>query len=111
MKVSNTALDQLKEENYETAQEYCTSCLFNFNGRFIELWTKDKCLLPVSDPKKLGGKYNKKAIAKAAEVLINDEIPFRITPARKRSAARSLINFYELMKEEPPTGLKELSEK
>ena len=108
--VSDTPWDEISESDYEHADEYCRASLIDLNPRG-EPKTKERCKLPVREPKSKGGKLNRNAVHAAAVVLAGGRRGVDAPAEAKRKAARELLRLYDELGEEPPDSIRELAEK
>ena len=105
---SDRKWSSVAESDYADAKEYCAACLIDLNPRGEEK-TKERCKLPVREPKKLGGRVNRGAVHAAANVLAGGRGGIDAPAAEKRKAARKLVRLYRDLGEDPPDAIRELA--
>ena len=106
--VSDEPWESVGEADYEDADEYCAACLIDLNPKGEEK-TKERCKLPVREPKSRGGKLNRNAVHAAAVVLAGGRRGVRAPAREKQRAARELIRLYGELGEEAPESVRELA--
>ncbi len=108
-KVSDREWSSVSESDYADAKEYCAACLIDLNPGGEEK-TKERCKLPVREPKKLGGALNRNAVHAAAVVLAGGRGGVDAPKAEQRKAARKLVRLYRELEEQAPDAIRELAE-
>ena len=106
-KVSDRKWSEIGESDYEDADEFCAACLLDLNSG--EDKTKEKCKLPVYEPKKLGGRLNRNAVHAAANVLAGARGGVDAPAKEKQKAARKLVRLYGELGEDPPEAIEKLA--
>ena len=106
--ISDRDWDEIRESDYEDADEYCGACLIDLNERGEEK-TKANCKLPVREPKRLGGKLNRNAVHAAAVVLAGGRSGVKAPAEAKKKAARELVRLYKELDEEAPESVVKLA--
>lgn len=106
--VSDKRWSSISESDYEDASDYCAACLIDLNPRGEEK-RKEKCKLPVKEPKKTGGRLNRNAVHAAANVLAGARGGIDAPPDEKRRAARKLVRLYKELDEDPPEAVTKLA--
>ena len=109
-KVSERAWGSISESDYEDAKDYCGACLIDLNESGEDP-VKDRCKLPVYEPKKMGRALNRKAVHQAAAVLAGARGGVDAPGEAKEKAARKLLRLYRELDEDPPEKLKELAQR
>ena len=107
-KVSDRKWSEISESDYADANEYCSACLIDLNPRGEDK-TKERCKLPVREPRDLGGALNRNAVHAAAAVLAGGRGGVEAPKQAQRKAARELLRLYHELGEEPPDSLRELA--
>ena len=106
--ISERDWESIGEADYEDAADYCSACLIDLNPAGEEK-TKERCKLPVREPRSLGGKLNRNAVHAAAVVLAGGRRGVKAPTSAKREAARALVRLYERLGEEPPEAIRKVS--
>ena len=96
------------ESAYADADEFCDACLIDLNQKGADK-VKDNCKLPVYEPKKEGGKLNRRAVHAAAVVLAGGRGGLDAPAQAKRAAAHKLVQLYRELDEEPPESIQRLA--
>lgn len=107
--VSEKKWSSVGENDYEDAKEFCSACLIDLNPRGEEK-KKNLCKLPVTEPKKMGGRLNRNAVRSAASILAGARGGLDAPAAEKRKAARKLVRLYRKLGEDAPEAVKKLAE-
>ena len=107
--ISDRPWEDVTESDYEDAKEYCRACLIDLNPSGEEK-KKQRCKLPVYEPKSMGGKLNRNAVHAAAVVLAGGRRGVRAPADAKRKAAQKLVRLYKEVDEEPPESVTKLAE-
>ena len=108
--VSNRPWDSIAEADYEDAEEYCRASLIDLNPPG-EPKRKQRCKLPVREPRSKGGKLNRNAVHAAAVVLAGGRRGVKAPAEAKRNAAQELLRLYDKLGEEPPDSIRKLARK
>ena len=106
--VSDKPWENISESDYADADDYCDACLIDLNPSGEEK-TKERCKLPVYEPKKAGGKLNRNAVHAAAVVLAGGRGGVKAPKDAKEKAARKLVKLYKELDEDPPDSLRKLA--
>jgi hypothetical protein len=106
--ISERPWEEVRDADYEDADEYCRASLIDLNPKGEEK-TKERCKLPVREPKSKGGKLNRNAVHAAAVVLAGGRGGVDAPTQAKRKAARELVRLYRDLDEEPPDSLTKLA--
>ena len=106
--ISDRDWSETSESDYANADEYCDACLIDLNPAGEEK-KKDRCKLPVREPKSLGGKLNRNAVHAAAVVLAGGRRGVDAPRGEKRKAARKLVELYRELDEDPPDSIRKLA--
>ncbi|MFN2569674.1 MAG: hypothetical protein ABR564_08770 [Candidatus Dormibacteria bacterium] len=106
--VSDRKWGDVDEADYADADEYCTACLIDLNESG-ERRAKDRCKLPVYEPKKLGGRLNRNAVHAAGNHLVGGRGGVKAPEEAERKAARKLMQLYRQIGDEAPESLRELA--
>lgn len=107
-KVSDRDWGSIDEADYEDADEYCEACLIDLNPPGDEK-TKERCKLPVREPRSMGGRLNRSAVHAAAVVLAGGRRGVKAPATKKREAARALVRLYGELGEDPPDSVRALA--
>jgi hypothetical protein len=103
MAVSDKPWGQFSEADY-TPAEFCRAALIDTNPSGPV--TKAKCKLPVMEP---NGDINRNGVHAAAAVLAGARGGVDAKASDKRFAAKRLIGWYRVLKEDPPDSLVSLA--
>lgn len=106
--ISERDWSEIGESDYEDADDYCAACLIDLNPKGEEK-TKERCKLPVREPRSRGGKLNRNAVHAAAGVLAGGRRSVDAPANEKRKAARELVKLYRELDEDPPDSLRKLA--
>lgn len=106
--ISDRKWSEIAESDYADADDYCGACLIDLNPKAEER-TKERCKLPVYEPRKLGGSLNRNAVHAAAAVLAGGRGGVDAPQEEQRKAARKLVRLYRELGEEPPDALRKLA--
>ena len=109
-KISDREWSSVSESDYADARDYCAACLIDLNPRGEEK-TKERCKLPVREPKQFGGRLNRNAVHAAAVVLAGGRGGVDAPKEEQRKAARKVVRLYADLDEEAPDSIKELARK
>ncbi len=107
-RISERDWSEIRESDYENADDYCAACLIDLNAKGEEK-TKERCKLPVREPRSFGGKLNRNAAHAAAAVLAGGRRGVDAPANEKRKAARKLVDLYRELDEDPPDALRKLA--
>ena len=107
-KVSDRKWSEVAESYYADADEYCAACLIDLNASGEEK-TKERCKLPVREPRKLGGALNRNAVHAAAAVLAGGRGGVDAPKDEQRKAARRLVRLYRELGEDAPDAVRKLA--
>jgi hypothetical protein len=107
-RISERDWSEIRESDYEDADDYCAACLIDLSAKSEEK-TKERCKLPVREPRSLGGRLNRNAVHAAAAVLAGGRGGVEAPAAEKRKAARKLVRLYRELDEDPPDSLRKLA--
>ena len=105
---SDKPWDEIAESDYADAKEFCAACLIDLNPPGKDK-TKQGCKLPIKEPRSMGGRVNRNAVIAAAAVLAGGRGGVKAPRDQQRKAARSLVQLYREMKDEPPERLRKLA--
>ena len=108
--ISDRKWAEIDASDYADADEYCDACLIDLNPKGEER-TKERCKLPVYEPRKLGGKLNRNGVHAAAAVLAGGRGGVDAPKDEQRKAARKLVRLYRELDEEPPEAVRELADR
>ena len=102
--ISDRPWSGIHRASYASADEYCAACVIDENGTGGPK-RKDRCKLPVYEPRHLGGLLNRRAVRAAANRLVRGGGGVDAPVEVKRAAARRLIQLYAVIGERPPPAL------
>ena len=100
--ISDRAWGSISEADYATPNEFCSASLIDLNPKGAPK-TKDRCKLPVREPKSMGGAVNRNGVHAAAQRLGSVDAP----AATIRKAAGMLIHLYSRLGEEAPDSVRQ----
>jgi hypothetical protein len=100
MAVSDKPWSSFSEADY-TPEQFCRAALIDMNPPGKDK-AKGQCKLPVLEP---NGDVNRNGVHAAAAVLAGGRGGVQAPPDMKRSAAKRLIGWYRVLKEDPPENL------
>jgi hypothetical protein len=106
--VSEKPWGSITAADYADAADYCSASLVDLNPAG-ESKTKDRCYLPVREPRSMGGNLNRNGVYAAAAVLAGSRGGVDIPAAEKKRAARTLVGHYRTLKTDPPESLVNLA--
>ena len=106
--VSERRWGEISESDYEDAHDYCAASLIDANAPGEEK-TKERCKLPVREPKRMGGKVNRNAVRAAAAVLAGARGGVDVGKEEQRKAARKLLALYRDLGEDAPEAITKLA--
>src|SRR3972149_547659 len=89
MPLSTKSWGSISESDYATAEEYCSACLIDMNESG-QPKTKDKCKLPVKEPRSMGGNPNRNGMLAAQGALVGARGGVEAPAEEKKAAARKL---------------------
>jgi hypothetical protein len=107
-RISDRDWDSIGESDYADADEYCRACLIDLNPAGEDK-KKERCKLPVREPRRLGGKLNRNAVHAAAVVLAGGRRGVKAPAEEKRRAARELVRLYSQLDEDAPQSVRTLA--